>query len=286
MTAITAQSGGSGVLAPLADVFEGHEIRATEQSGEVWIPVIDLSKAWGLHRNTLRELINRNEEMFRGYLAQVTYSRQNGPDSGNLNELATSVNERGLYLLMGKISVDRLKNPGTKDIILRFQRWVPELIQKFRKRELAVPIPAQLARFKTVLALAKIFAENSGTPIQVAQCEALAQLEDETGEDYSRFKRLLRVALPWQDRGGYKTVTELGEMIGESPHRINTYLSDGAFGHTIYQIRNPDGKGYIPTEAGRPYCREIPFIANNLHAGWQLLWDPEIVYVSGMRRRL
>ena len=45
----------------LATLFEGKEIRAIEQEGDIWFPVIDLANAWGTHRNTLRAHLDSDE---------------------------------------------------------------------------------------------------------------------------------------------------------------------------------------------------------------------------------
>jgi prophage antirepressor-like protein len=121
----TTPAGTEGVALPqplmLATPFEGKEIHTFECNGEVWFPLADLATAWGIDRKTPGNLIGRNHALFKGMFlsdGDVTYH---------------DVSERGLYLLMGKISADRLKNPEAKEALIRFQRWVPELIQKYRK---------------------------------------------------------------------------------------------------------------------------------------------------------
>ena len=108
----------------LATLFEGKEILVLEREDGPCFPLLDLALAWGVDRKTPGNLIERNKELFVGMyhsVGDVTYH---------------DVNERGLYLLMGKISADRLKNPEAKAAMIRFQRWVPELIQKYRKKEI------------------------------------------------------------------------------------------------------------------------------------------------------
>lgn len=111
----------------ITQFFEGKEIRAIEHKQELWVPVADISKAWGMDRTTPSKIILRNQEVFKDLVMS-----HNGGDVMSHDE-EMFLNERGLYLLMGKISVGRLKNPQAKEAILRFQRWFPQLIQQFRK---------------------------------------------------------------------------------------------------------------------------------------------------------
>lgn len=111
----------------ITQFFEGKEIRAIEHKQELWVPVADISKAWGMDRTTPSKIILRNQEVFKDLVMS-----HNGGDVMSHDE-EMFLNERGLYLLMGKISVGRLKNPQAKEAIIRFQRWFPQLLQQFRK---------------------------------------------------------------------------------------------------------------------------------------------------------
>ena len=86
-------------LIPLP-TFEGREIRALEDGGELRIPIADLSTAWGVHRNTLGDIIHRNLKKFEGFHFSLAHDTR----AANLH----CVNERGLYLLIGAIITDRL----------------------------------------------------------------------------------------------------------------------------------------------------------------------------------
>ncbi len=117
-------------LTTLSKIFEGKEIRVIEKNGEVWLRLDDLAGAWGIDRTTPQKIISRNEEVFEGLHLSVAVGDVTSPDVWNC------VNERGLYLIMGKISASRLKNKESRAAIIRFQRWVPELIQQYRKKEI------------------------------------------------------------------------------------------------------------------------------------------------------
>ena len=145
----------------LATLFEGKEVHTFEHAGEIWFPLTDLASAWGVDRKTPGNLIGRNQEIFEGmFLSEgdVTYH---------------DVNERGLYLLMGKISADRLKNPDAKAAMIRFQRWIPELIQKYRKGEIRQTAPDPDKMIKSELSTAKMLADATGRDVTAFQAIAL-----------------------------------------------------------------------------------------------------------------
>lgn len=111
----------------ITQFFEGKEIRVVEQQDQVWFPLTDLTSAWGVHRNTLGNIIDRNEKKFNNHFTTIAHDTCAG---------LRAVNEQGLYLLIGAVNTDRMKNKEAADAILRFQRWVPELIRKYRLGEL------------------------------------------------------------------------------------------------------------------------------------------------------
>lgn len=111
----------------ITQFFEGKEIRAIDHKHEVWIPIADIASAWQIDRSTPDRIIERNERSFSGLVDTV------------LDAASTPMkclNERGLYLLMGKISIARVKNGEAKEAIIRFQQWFPKLIQQYRKGEI------------------------------------------------------------------------------------------------------------------------------------------------------
>ena len=111
----------------IVQIFEGKEIRVIEQENQAWFPLTDLTSAWGVHRNTLGNIIDRNEKKFNNHFTTIAHDTCAG---------LRAVNEQGLYLLIGAVNTDRMKNKGAADAILRFQRWVPELIRKYRLGDL------------------------------------------------------------------------------------------------------------------------------------------------------
>ena len=157
----------------LMELFEGKEIHTFEQSGEVWFPLADLAAAWGIDRKTPGNLIARNSDIFKGMFlsdGDVTYH---------------DVNEHGLYLLMGKISADRLKNPEAKKALIRFQRWVPELIKRYREGQIPKqrlednPLAAALTRHADI---ADILVARYGYKPEIARKLAMQAVVTEQGD--------------------------------------------------------------------------------------------------------
>jgi prophage antirepressor-like protein len=118
------------------EVFEGKGIRAIEYKGEMWIPLLDISEAWGLDRNTTTKIINRNPDIFDGLSTVMNITGDVTSPSDNIGNALKCVNEQGIYVLALKVSAGRIKNKDVKKKIIRFQKWVPELIQQFRRGDL------------------------------------------------------------------------------------------------------------------------------------------------------
>lgn len=159
----------------LTEMFDGKEIRIIEDKSEVWIPIADLAAAWGIDRSTPDKIIDRNEEVFYGLSNTVL--------DVTSNTTARCLNERGLYLMMGKVSPSRLKKPEAKQSIIKFQRWFPELIQKVRRKEVVeLPLSKQ-ATINTInhyLDIADIAINRSGVPKDIAHGQAWALANVET----------------------------------------------------------------------------------------------------------
>jgi prophage antirepressor-like protein len=243
----------------LATLFEGKEVRVIERDGEPWFPISDLAKAWGINRKTPANLIDRNREIFEG-MAHVGVC--NIPDG--------EVNERGLYLLMGKISADRLKNPEARAAIIRFQRWVPELIQKYRKREI-VQAPAAPV-LETELSRAKQIAELTGTDLKTMQAAALRKC------GLKEYADALTPSLMHGQAGTWLNPTDIGNRCGHSAHEINNFLSFHRF-----QYRDQSGVWRL-TDKGELHGEEYWFESSTRHREVRIRWRDSILTASGLIR--
>jgi len=249
--------------------FEGKEIRTMQQKDDIWIRLDDLAAAWGIDRTTPIKIIERNQEVFEGLHLSVAVGDVTSPDVWNC------VNEQGLYLLMGKISAGRLKNPEARAAIIRFQRWVPELIQKWRKQEIVEVHQDQPStrlhseNVREALKVARIIHEETGVSLPIAQSFALEKVG--AGD----WQKLLPAAtMP----SGYLTPTDLGNRVGKTARQVNLWLYNNKL-----QIQDANLSGeWRLTEAGRMYAEEFPFTRNN-HSGYQIKWRESVLQLMNVQ---
>jgi prophage antirepressor-like protein len=261
----------------LTTLFEGKEIRTFEYGGEIWFPLADLAAAWGVDRKTPGNLIGRNEALFKGMYfsdGDVTYH---------------DVNERGLYLLMGKISADRLKNPQARDAMIRFQRWVPELIQKYRKKEI-VPVQQQPSGIIGELQEARELAALCGKSPELFQAAVLKK------HGKTELAEVLEVSPSViHSNAGYYTPTRLIELFCHdpllTPKRFNKYLENFRDNETRewkpFQYKDENkiwrlcGEGF---RHGKEIMYEVPDSGG--HKEIRVLWKESILYASGLKRQV
>ena len=250
-------------LIPLP-TFEGKTIRAIEHFDQIWFPVSDLAAAWGIDRSTPDKIVERNIDVFLGFTALVKDTKD-----VTSNQVFRAVNERGLYLMMGKISASRLKNPNAKRAIIRFQRWVPELIEKFRKGEIQ---QIQTPKIEDELVRAKYLAELSGGNLQAFQKIALEKCGF---KDYA--PALNNPAIIHGESGWYNP-TRLISLCNDpdlTPERLNWYLKNKGF-----QVK--DGFLWRLTPEGWKHGEEYPFNAPGGHSEPRIAWRKSILTASGL----
>ena len=247
----------------LATLFEGKEVHTFEHAGEIWFPLTDLASAWGVDRKTPGNLIGRNQEIFEGmFLSEgdVTYH---------------DVNERGLYLLMGKISADRLKNPDAKAAMIRFQRWIPELIQKYRKKEIVQTPAAPQDRLKDEMTKARLCAQETNGNLIAFQKIALGKCGM---GDYA--PALDTAPAIVHGETGWYNPTRLVALCNDpdlTPERLNYFLLNKGF-----QTR--DGYLWRLTPLGTEHGREYQYEAPSGHREIRISWRISILEASGLVR--
>jgi hypothetical protein len=252
----------TGDLVPLP-TFEGREIRVLEQAGTVWMPLVDLAAAWGLHRNTLRDIIQRNEKKFDGFVST-------GAHETCAAGLAV-VNEHGLYLLMGAVNTTRLKNPAAADALLRFQRWVPELIQRFRRGEIQ-QVPAVFPPIDEELVRARYLAEQTGG--HLASFQAIALKKCGLGE-YVPALNIPQII--HGEVGIWLNATQIGSRCGHSAREANHFLEWHRF-----QFKR-DGIWRL-TEKGEVHGEEYWMETTNKHLEIRIRWKESILVASGLMK--
>ena len=253
----------------LTTLFEGREVRVIERDGEPWFPLFDLAAAWGVDRKTPGNLVDRNKELFAGMFhsdGDVTYH---------------DVNERGLYVLMGKISADRLKNPEAKAAMIRFQRWVPELIQKYRKKEIVQSPTAP--SINTEMQLARELAEQTGGNLRAFQKIALGKCGH---ADYA--PALDETSQIIKGVPGWFTPTQLAALLHVpmiNAERLNHYLNNNPRDpeRRPFQYRD-ENRLWRLTPLGMEHGREYQFHGQGGHIEPRIEWKESILVASGLKR--
>ena len=172
----------------VSQYFNDNEVRGIEQDNDIWFINIDLTKAWGVHRNTINNIIDRNPKKFEGFFTTVAHGTCAG---------LTAVNEKGLYLLMGAMNTDRMKNQEAAARMLQFQRWIPDLIKSFRKGEVVPAIAAPKTKQSTLdilnehLDMADSIIKRTGMQKETAHAYAIVMAGDKAGMDLQPYATYL-----------------------------------------------------------------------------------------------
>ncbi len=266
----------------IQNLFEGKSIRVLEQRGDIWIPLADITTAWGIDRSTPDNIINRNERVFEGLFSLVL--------DVTSNTAVSCLNERGLYLMMGKISAGRLKNEQAQEAIIKFQKWFPQLIQKYRKKEIVqVPKGPDYAGIIERMKFVRAVHEETGWNLLELQKEVLREagmisltyhiepaqkviIPPYDPKDGDGFASTPLPALPKPK--SYLTASDIGERTGKTAYEVHMFL---------YQYKPPilikDGHSgeWRLTPFGREFGEERTFDATKGNIKWWIAWNKGVL---------
>ncbi|MCK9591430.1 MAG: hypothetical protein M0Q91_05405 [Methanoregula sp.] len=251
----------------LATLFEGKEIRVFERSGEPWFPVSDLAIAWGIDRTTPLKILTRNDEAFRGFVClAMQCDKMSPPDD------AFCINERGLYLMIGKITTGKLKNREAAAAILKFQRWVPELIQKYRKKEI-VQVTESKPLIQDEIDRAKLLAQVTGGELREFQKIALKKC------GYGDYAPALDAspALIHGEPGVWMNPSDIGKECGLNPREVNSWLYN-------HDFQYPQGTLWRLTAKGEAYGEEYMYPTPYKHEEIRIRWHRSVLLASGLKK--
>lgn len=105
-------------------VFERAPVRVIQTTeGLTVFPIVDIAKAIGYSRQTLRQIINRNEDLFQGWFLKVMLP-PSSPNGGRRDVMC--VTKEGLMGLLLKIVPSRVKDAEKRERLIRFRCWAIE----------------------------------------------------------------------------------------------------------------------------------------------------------------
>lgn len=257
----------------LATLFEGKEIRAIEQNGEPWFPLVDLAAAWGMKINTLYQILNRQSGKFTGHVSDVHVTSTPTEDES----WHKSVNEQGLYLILGAINTDRLKERDVAMSILRFQRWIPELIQRYRKKEI-VQVPER-PRIEEELERARHYADICGKSPESFQAKVFQK------HGMPEFAEALQPPAPASIHGstGWFIPTQLGQMCGLTAEQFNHWIHNNPNDPERRPFQCRDScKVWRLTDLGLLHGQEYWYESYTGHREIRIRWKKSILVASGL----
>lgn len=269
---MTSPNISSDAIIPL---FESGLIRSLKSMDEPgWIPVVDLTKAWGLDRTTLFKHISRNPDDFPPSCARLVDILSTTGE----NERVLCVNEVGMYQLLSRVSISRLKNPAAREAIRKFRQDIPKFLQQFRKHEI-MQVQPDTDKLDEVVAYdlkeAKQIAELTGTDPRAMQAAILEK------HGYPELAKVLSRQLPAiqsGEAGIWLNPTQIGARCGHSAREVNNFLEWHRF-----QYRGPDGLWRL-TDKGELHGEEYEYPTVSKHIEIRIRWRESILTASGLIR--
>jgi hypothetical protein len=250
----------------LLEVFKEKPVRFIRNAPqELWVPVNDVADAIGYDRDTLRQLINRNSDLFANMCSKSVILLE-----GVGSREVLCVNRDGLVAVLVKISAGRIKDEYRRKTIIEFQRWAITTISRILAGEYQPEHFYPWAnRFREHLEAAKALTEISGVKPGIAYAAAVAAAEREIGRSLEEYRKALP---PAEHDTGYLNATDIGGRIGVSRVAANRLLEAAGLIRKVGQGRKA---AWRLTEKGKAYGEEFPFVRNG-HSGYQIRWNENV----------
>jgi prophage antirepressor-like protein len=240
-------------------IFENAEfgqVRTVVIDNEPWFVGKDIATILGYKdtSDALKKHVDEEDKLTRRFA-----------DSGQNREMYI-INESGLYAL-----VFGSKLPSAK----RFKHWVTsEVLPTIRKTgQYKVEKPKAHAKNRMLKTAIKDLAgttEAIEKMFRVKKGIAIATAMDMVGREYGIDLEPLRSLLPSEEKPGFLTATEIGEMVGGmSAQKVNKKLSE-------LGLQEKVGGEWRLTAKGKEFGEEIPY-TNHGHSGYRPMWCQEIV---------
>jgi hypothetical protein len=250
----------------LLEQFKNKPIRIVRRSKEVMVPLNDIADAIEYDRKSLRNIIDRNNEVFKHFKGRVIMTSPGG------SQETICLSRDGVLGLLMKLDYHRIKDETKKQLIIDFQVWAIETLGQVidgniteTKLEPWVEAAEQHIRF------AKILAESTGIKPGIAYAAAINEAEKEIGRPLDNYRKLIPAA---EHDTGYLTAGEVAKKVGMSTIKLNKRLAQ--LGLQEQQIDTKGRKNWRLTQEGKEYGEEFPFVRNG-HSGYQIKWNESIL---------
>ncbi len=258
-------------------LFEGKEVRTFELDGEIWMPLMDLAIAWGLDRTSLIKHVERRMDFFEGCTRDV--------DNLSTGVADPCINEEGMYLLIARVSLKKIKNPAAKESIIRFRKMAPKILQISRKKEIVQAPVTATSLIDEELDQAKHFAEKTQGSVKAFQAATLEKY------GYDHLAKKLDPA-PAFTRGetGWFTPTQLAALLHDptiNAERLNHYLNNNPKDPERHPFQYRDeNRLWRLTPLGMEHGREYQFHGQGGHVEPRIEWKESILVASGLKRAI
>jgi len=256
----------------LVPPFKGKEIRVVEYAGEVWMPCRDLSLALGLDRTTLYQHVSRNKDFFEGCAQTGDILSQ---ETGDI-----WLNEQGLYLMLARVSLGRVL-PVAKAAIIKFRKEVPELIQRYRKKEIVQVV--SIDGIKAELLQAGEFADTCKKSPELFQAAIFRKHGMTEYADALQVPSVVHVGTGWYNPTGLVELCSYDPLL--NAERLNWYLKNNPKDpeRRPFQYRDENGIWRL-TALGMEHGKEYWYTAPSQHQEIRIAWRESVLYASGLKR--
>jgi excisionase family DNA binding protein len=94
------------------------------------IPIVDIARAIEYKASNLREMVERNAELFEGTVNTVTVTTvQDNRGTEQVRDYTVkALNSYGVYGLLMKLDYSRIQSEEKKQAVIRFQRWAMQTL--------------------------------------------------------------------------------------------------------------------------------------------------------------
>lgn len=195
------------------------------------------------------------------------------PSKGGVQE--TNVITEGDIVRLITKAADQSKNETIRAKAEKFESWIfdeviPQVLHTGQYKTEKPKTHAKNRMLKTAIKDLAGTTEAIEKMFRVKKGIAIATAMDMVGREYGIDLEPLRSLLPSEEKPGFLTATEIGEMVGGmSAQKVNKKLNE-------LGLQEKVGSEWRLTAKGKEFGEEIPY-TNHGHSGYRPMWCQEIV---------